>query len=250
MQVAHLLAKINFLTFQTFNVYNYVINVRIPMKAQENLSIHTRYSGISAWLRDRMAKPHTSSVSLSQKLGYSQGQISDWRNKGMSYIKAQEVAAQMGWTLPPLENLVDLVGETDEETIPLTSAAASMGYGLLADEYEVISNVRVSRGWLAAKTTSRNIALLPVTGRSMEPTYKSGDTLIVDRSVMTFDRDAVFVFRSTAGLFVKRVTILVTGGVIISSDNKEYAEQKLAQSELETVEVLGLIVGVWRYKDL
>lgn len=218
---------------------------------------------IGKWFRDERKKRDLKQQDIADKLKVTLGAASNYENRGIGQFNAMQQAKKLGWDFPGMEHIRDKYlggrpaalialeqNEEDETTIPLTSAAASMGFGLQSDEYEVLSKVNVSRPWLATKTTSKNLALLPVTGRSMEPTYRSGDTLLVDRSIFSFDRDGVYAFRSPGGLFVKRITLKVMGGVTVSSDNPEYKDQELEDHELEDVQVLGLVVGVWGYKDL
>lgn len=206
---------------------------------------------IGKWFRAERDRHGMKQQEVADKLGVSLGAVSNYENRGIAHFTALTQAQKLGWDKPDMDEVREKYLEKEEEvTVPLTSASASMGFGLQSDEYEVLTQVKVSKAWLDTKTTSKQLALLPVTGRSMEPTFRSGDTLLVDRSVMSFDRDGVFVFRSPGGLFVKRVVLKVMGGIMVISDNSEYMDQEVTTGELEDVQVLGLVVGVWGYKDL
>lgn len=201
---------------------------------------------IGRWFQDKFREEGLTYRDAAKKLDITPSAVSMFVRTGLTYSTAQRHAKTLGWHLPPLEEIVG----SETETIPISSAAASMGYGLQHEDYESISQIEVPREWLRQYTSSNNLALLPVIGSSMEPTYFSGDTLLVDRSFITFTSDGVYVYRSPGGLFVKRITRTELGGVISSSDNKLHPSTHLTPEDLEEIRVLGRVIGVWSYKSL
>src|SRR5699024_9551646 len=78
-------------------------------------------------------------------------------------------------------------GRTSIVSVPVMAAEGSMGGGRLAPEHNVILDVmRLSASWIRSNlTVSRpdNLAVLAAYGDSMDPTFRDGDILLVDRGV-------------------------------------------------------------------
>lgn len=86
------------------------------------------------------------------------------------------------------------------------------------------------------------LACLTVSGDSMAPTLRHGDSILVDRSASRVTQDAIYLVRPVhpGAAIIKRCwRDLKSGGIIVSSDNPTYPPQSLGDDD---VRVLGRVV--------
>jgi phage repressor protein C with HTH and peptisase S24 domain len=84
-----------------------------------------------------------------------------------------------------------------------------------------------------------NIEAINVSGDSMEPTFSYNDIIFINRRKTDFNRGGIFVIRTEAGLFIKRVQKRLDGKLDIISDNQIYSTQTLDASE---VQIIGKVI--------
>lgn len=56
-------------------------------------------------------------------------------------------------------------------------------------------------------------------------------------------KGGIFIVSTNAGLFVKRVSLKTDGSLELISDNKSYNSEIISQDELESIELLGRVIG-------
>lgn len=145
---------------------------------------------------------------------------------------------------------------TQSVDVALMNATGSMGLGALQPEQETIIDVlHLSPRWVRANlpgiTSTSNLAALTALGQSMEPTFRDGDILIVDRGVTAIKLDAIYVLARDGELYIKRVNRRFTdGALIIKSDNPNYDSVIVENGEKENVQVLGRVVWAWNGRKL
>jgi phage repressor protein C with HTH and peptisase S24 domain len=99
------------------------------------------------------------------------------------------------------------------------------------------------RDTLRSITSIENLVTLIAYGTSMEPTFRDGSILLVDRGVRAVTIDGVYVLSMDNQLYVKRVTRrLPDGALVVTSDNSAYARSVIENGERSQVEVLGRVV--------
>lgn len=100
--------------------------------------------------------------------------------------------------------------------------------------------------WLKSLTSTPAIGLSVATakGDSMEPTINNGALVLVDHTVATIEADGIFAFVIDDDLFVKRIQKLVSGGLIIKSDNNTYKDQEITDPELIRFTLCGKVLWV------
>lgn len=131
-----------------------------------------------------------------------------------------------------------------------------MGYGREQPNFEqIIDYAKVTRTWIRTElpyiTSPDNLGIIPAVGPSMEPTFNSGDLLLVDRGVTTIHNDAIYVFSLGGQTFVKRIIRNPISRVITAkSDNELHGSFDIDQSQAEALYVLGMIVYAWNAKKL
>ncbi|WP_167627127.1 S24 family peptidase [Paraburkholderia caballeronis] len=144
---------------------------------------------------------------------------------------------------------------SNEIEVPRFEAPASMGLGRpTPDQENVVELLRVSSSWLRSAlphiSSPANLAVLPASGDSMEPTFSDSDLLWVDRGVREIRTEAVYVLALRDELYVKRLQRRPDGAILMISDNKSYDPYVIENGEREQFQVLGRVVFAWRGKRL
>ena len=93
---------------------------------------------------------------------------------------------------------------------------------------------------LGGERELKNIDSINVLGDSMEPTFKDGDIIFINRTMNDVRKGGVFVVSTPVGLFVKRLSLRSDGTLDLISDNAQYSVESVP---LESVEVIGKVVG-------
>jgi phage repressor protein C with HTH and peptisase S24 domain len=94
-------------------------------------------------------------------------------------------------------------------------------------------------------TDAKNLLLIHSIGDSMEPTFRSGDLLLVDRKKARMKGDGIYLINFDDGLIVKRLEWMMDGTVVIRGDNTSVSrEQKITAIEMEKLNILGRVVWV------
>ena len=140
------------------------------------------------------------------------------------------------------QNVLSLLTGTQEQIdvipqieIPIYSSA-SAGFGHIADS-EPIGHTFYSK-------TSGEIIGIKVNGNSMEPTFKSGQNIIVKKDIeVTPGEIGVFLHKVTGECYVKRLKHK-NGKFILSSDNSDYEDKEVLS---ENIVCCGKVIGVTNY---
>jgi len=85
-------------------------------------------------------------------------------------------------------------------------------------------------------------------GDSMEPTIKSGDSLLINLASIKPLDGQIFVVRLGDELYAKRIQKRWDGAIELISDNKEYNTQVIPAPDLEHLAIVGQVV--WVGKDI
>ncbi len=93
---------------------------------------------------------------------------------------------------------------------------------------------------LGGKKEIKNIDSLNVLGDSMEPTFRDGDIMFLNRTYKEIQKGGIFVISTPFGLFVKRLRLKTDGTLEMISDNPNYTTEVV---DLCSVEVVGKVVG-------
>ena len=130
--------------------------------------------------------------------------------------------------------------------LPYYRMAASADEDMLAHEPELYQSLSFKSKWVqnVLKSKPKNLFLIDVIGDSMEPTFHSGDTVLIDTERAHLRSNGFYVFRLEDNLFVKKVEILVDGKIMIKSDNPNYETIILEEERERELEVFGRVV--WR----
>lgn len=129
------------------------------------------------------------------------------------------------------------------DMVPIYNVEASAGHGLLIDSETIVDRLSFPPGYLRriTSTNPRDLAIISVKGKSMEPTLSEDDVVMVDMSKRDLSFDGLFVLRDGgASLLVKRVSRgRRRGTVLLISDNPNYPP---IEREVDEIEVVGKVV--------
>jgi phage repressor protein C with HTH and peptisase S24 domain len=131
--------------------------------------------------------------------------------------------------------------------VPRYNIEASVGGGSIIHSEQIVDHLAFKADWVHKElgTDPKNLVLVHSMGDSMEPTIRSGDLLLVDRSKSRMKGDGIYLINLDDGLMVKRVEWLLGGSVVIRGDNTTVSrEQILPSTDLEKLHILGRVVWV------
>lgn len=133
--------------------------------------------------------------------------------------------------------------------VPAYDQKVSAGPGSVAQNGHPSYHMFFREGWLRTLTQSPSatLAVVEVSGDSMEPTLHNGDHVLVDRSVRRVGREGIYVIRYAAGdeLRIKRCTRMArTRLLTIHSDNASYQVEEGVSDD--DIEVVGRVIWLGR----
>lgn len=113
--------------------------------------------------------------------------------------------------------------EEDFILVPVMSGEISAGGGLIPDE-TIELRLAFRRDWIKRHGDPSNMSLIRVKGDSMEPTFYSGDLVLVDHSKNYLDpQGGVYAISIDNHIMIKRLQILYPERKIkVISDNPKY----------------------------
>lgn len=127
--------------------------------------------------------------------------------------------------------------------IPVIDVSASAGPGIENISELVTESVEISDRFI--HQFGKDIAIVTVSGDSMEPTISHQDWLLVHRQD-TIQNEGIFVFLQDNELRVKRIQRLLTGKILVISDNPKYQMESYTQNDslLSEAKIVGRVVGI------
>lgn len=204
-------------------------------------------------------------ATLARKLGYASGAYISQMIGGNRPItekfiaKAESNLRIPGWFSHSVQSSICVPGPGQEKCreaieVPLLMNTASMGPGEAVQERDFLQDtIRVSPRWVLENlnpvTSSDNLRFIHASGDSMEPTFSSGDILLVDAGVISPDVDGIYVLEADQMLFVKRITRNLSKKFTITSDNPTVKTVDVLDGSFE-VKILGRVLWAWQGKRL
>jgi phage repressor protein C with HTH and peptisase S24 domain len=180
-------------------------------------------------------------------------QIAAWRNiqeEGKRAKRREESRTSFdevhGIKAPAItgQPTVQGVEEDDFVYVPRYETTANADLGTFGKERDRLA---FRRDWMREMSLQPDrLALVEVSGDSMEPTLSVGDVVLVDLAQAEIRGDGIYVLRRDGTLIVKRLQTTITGDVYIRSDNDRYPPDHVPREKLGQVQVLGRIVWLGR----
>lgn len=204
------------------------------------------------WVRDARSKWGKSQEAMATALGLTKGNISGWEN-GRHRPRLEQVYAisrLTGHQLPP--TVADMSAAAQSEPsgvrVPLLSNSASMGGGSDIEDSDIVRGELTLTPQFVSDhihpTAPEHLRFIHAYGDSMEPTFSSGDILLVDTGVREVTIDGVYVLTAHGRLFVKRVRQRLDGKFEVSSDNPTHKTVDVLTGS-QKVAVIGRVLWVW-----
>ena len=134
--------------------------------------------------------------------------------------------------------------EDDLLWVPWVEARLSAGGGSFETGGKVRDGVPFSRALVQAMGQASAMVLMDVTGDSMEPQIRSGDTVMIDREQTAVVAGGIFAVGIDDTIMVKRLEKR-PGKLALISDNRAY-ETVLVDPGAESVRILGRAVWLGR----
>ena len=162
--------------------------------------------------------------------------------------KAAPPRPPTAYTGPAAAEVISMGGD-NWALLPVYDARASAGPGHEIDREAVVYRIAFREEWVRTVTTAPldQLAVISVDGDSMEPTLRTGDTVLVDfRQNQPGDKDGIYVIRTGNGLQVKRVQVELGRPPRLSvlSDNAAYQPQRGLSAD--DVHVIGRVIWLGR----
>lgn len=124
---------------------------------------------------------------------------------------------------------------------------AAAGAGAYFETENTLDFVAYQTSWLRQRGINPTATrLLNVKGDSMEPTIRDGDMALVDTSIQEIIDNAIYVIIVGQRLLIKRIHVLVSGALVLISDNNLYSPETVPANEVEFVRVAGRVMWFGR----
>ncbi|EIJ68318.1 LexA family transcriptional regulator [Pasteurella bettyae] len=228
-------------------------------------------TGFSERMTKIIEKEGVSINSFAQKLGVSPPTISRWMKGEADPTRSNliKLAEQTGiniewlaigagpkyWQHPITEEIIlrgqpQPIESSNDETFSVIEdcreVRISAGGGGFNDEYKPYQTTKVEKAWLDSRCLkAEDCAMFLVSGDSMYPTLKDGEEIIVDRSKKELKDGKIFVLNNEGAMLVKKVQITYNG-IILISQNTEYAPIELNAEQANNLIVIGQVVRGYR----
>lgn len=129
--------------------------------------------------------------------------------------------------------------------IPFVQAKLGAGGGSHVVDADVKGYFAFRNQWLLQKGRVSSMVLMEVIGDSMEPVIHEADLVLIDQSQQEIYSGAIYALGLAETIMVKRLEKYPSQLLVVSA-NPRYASIALQGDELDTVRIIGRIVGMWR----
>lgn len=132
--------------------------------------------------------------------------------------------------------------------IPKVSAVLCAGGGSFDVEGAIVDHIALPQVLARGFGQVNKLVFMDVTGDSMEPGICSGDTVLIDQSVIAPMPGTIMAVGHADNIYIKRIGVSADGGIVLASDNPNYSPIHLYGDDLDSFRVIGKLV--WLCRDL
>ena len=206
---------------------------------------------IKSKIKDIRIQNSLSRKAFADKLGFTEAKIQnieDGRQR-IDHVFLQALMVKFDIDIENLLTDTDTVGSNSVNnikfiTIPRWSAEASAGAGAEAEGESITGEYAFSQRWLTKRGLNPNaLAVISVTGDSMEPDLYDGDLILIDHSETAIKDSKVYAIRFSDGLFVKRIQQKPNSRISLLSSNKFYDPIEIKYPAADSIQVVGRVVA-------
>ena len=186
--------------------------------------------GFKEKLSNEMSLKDINISQLAKQTGISNSTISSIFNKDASpsVDNASKIATALGVSLEYLatgkkSTPAELASVVSKDTLNIPfygDVPVSAGGGSVAMNEGITEYLPFNKSWVKQKIgISEGLRAFPVTGDSMYPTYRSGDTVVCVDTDGEFKGDAIYIISLDGDIMIKRLAKSPQGILHIISDN-------------------------------
>jgi phage repressor protein C with HTH and peptisase S24 domain len=125
--------------------------------------------------------------------------------------------------------------------VPMAEATLSAGGGCFVLSEEMQGYYAFRKDWLSRVASStKNLVLMRVQGRSMDPTIQDRDTVMIDTGRRDIKEGMIYALRTDSTIMIKRLSFRIGGRVLIISDNR--AEYDPYEADTKDLHVIGQVI--------
>lgn len=129
--------------------------------------------------------------------------------------------------------------------VPKVKATLCAGGGSLELKAVPVSEHPLPRAWLSRLGSPSAMVFMDVIGNSMEPGILDGDMVLVDQSFKEIAPKCILAVGYDEAIYIKRLE-KHPEGVVMISDNSDYAPMTVAGDEMNSFRVIGKVVWLCR----
>ena len=226
----------------------------VKQNRRENLRLLVEREGSLVKLNEKLGRKK-SDATLGQILNQAKDtKTGNPKNMGDKIARSLEDQLSLGYGWMDADHSNEAFPEEDDliylRRLNVSACCGAAGVQNYEDE-AFVEQIQVSRPWFQeniSKIREQGYELITASGDSMEPTFRNGDLIVVDRQDRDLKRDGVFCVLVDGDLYVKRVQ-RIPGAVLFISDNSLYRPFEIPIKEVEfRLQVLGRVVNSMNLK--
>lgn len=150
---------------------------------------------------------------------------------------------------PGMDSLPPVMGISAKDYIQVNvyDIEAAAGVGSVADNNDIANRLAFKKSWIrsSSNATADDLAVITVSGDSMNPTLFEGDHILVDLTAKQIKNDGIYVLRNDSMVLVKRISVNpISKLCTIKSDNNYY--QSWEGCEPDQLDILGRVIWMGR----
>jgi len=145
---------------------------------------------------------------------------------------------------PILTTRKEHASEPDIVLLPLVAARLAAGSGSLESGGELVGYFAFRSDWVYRKGNPENMALMRVTGDSMEPEIRHGDMVLIDQGKTQIYGHALYAVGINDEIYIKQVETLPGQRLVLRSLNSRYhpIEVDLRGDLADSVRIIGRVL--------
>lgn len=186
---------------------------------------------------------------LARSTGFARNSLYNWSDKGNIPLDKLIVLGNLGVDIEYVvsgisKSAQNIEQEKEFSSIPVHDVEVSAGDGALNENNKTAYSLAFRNDWLKSRGLHvKDLHVVIARGDSMEPTIGDKDSLLVCTAEKNPKDGHIYVIRSGNMLWVKRIQVLLDGGLLLISDNKMYPPMLLNLDESSDIEVIGKVVN-------
>lgn len=138
--------------------------------------------------------------------------------------------------------------DEDFALVPQLNIEASAGLGISNGDHEIVENhLAFKKSWLKRHNINpASASAITVTGDSMDPTIRNGDTLLIDTSINEIRDNGIYIVVVNGMTMVKRIHLKLNRSITLISDNPNYPSEEIIFDDTHQLHIAGRVMWFGR----